>query len=238
MCRRDAVGTSAVTTTTTVSLVPQHDATEIWDGGILDLLPLVDLLILSYPEARGIVRSGHGGSATTGENDDRGNGHSDDNGSVGELNEMARFFGSVSPTTYVIVTRGVRGAAALHSGRALCYRDPPLIVKDPVDPTGAGDAFAAGFVHGFLAELLYDMDTDGDGDGVPTVTGEGEERWGESVDRSSSRRRRSRPFSDFGGAVREGLRWGCAAGTNCVLRSGASVPASRDEIVRFLALNE
>ena len=40
---------------TTISLVPQHGATEVWDGGLLDLLPLVDYLICSELEAECIA---------------------------------------------------------------------------------------------------------------------------------------------------------------------------------------
>ena len=40
--------------TTTMSLVPQHDATNEWDGGLLDLLPGIDFLILSSVEAKHI----------------------------------------------------------------------------------------------------------------------------------------------------------------------------------------
>jgi len=45
-------------TTTTISLVPQHDATEEWDGGLLDLLPLLDFVIMNELEADCISRSG------------------------------------------------------------------------------------------------------------------------------------------------------------------------------------
>jgi hypothetical protein len=38
-------------TTTTISLLPQNDATEQWDGGLLHLLPLLDFLILNELEA-------------------------------------------------------------------------------------------------------------------------------------------------------------------------------------------
>ena len=40
----------------TVSLVPQQDATDKWDGGLLDILQYIDFLILSEVEAKNITK--------------------------------------------------------------------------------------------------------------------------------------------------------------------------------------
>lgn len=51
----------------------------------------------------------------------------------------------------VVLKRGGRATLALHSGHIL--RVPPYSVEGIVDPVGAGDAFAAGFISGQLRGL-------------------------------------------------------------------------------------
>lgn len=191
--------TDRVTATTTVSLVPQHDATEEWSGGILDILPAVDFLILSELEGQSIF-----------------NQHSDtfkcsnDEKKTISLDCMARFFHSASPTTWVVLTLGEQGAVVLFEGRVILSRDAPVVVANPLDPTGAGDAFAAGFLFGSLQCLRR-------GD-IGLSEGTKEEKGAGSL----------------AGAVKEGLLWGTAVGTGCVNRSGASVPAPKDQIESLL----
>ncbi|HEU4975348.1 MAG TPA: PfkB family carbohydrate kinase [Baekduia sp.] len=48
----------------------------------------------------------------------------------------------------VVLTRGARGASVWHAGDA--YDQPPVTPDRFRDTTGAGDAFAAGFLHGWL----------------------------------------------------------------------------------------
>lgn len=161
---------------TTVSLVPQHDATEQWDGGLIDLLPLVDYLICSEVEAERIANaSGEG----------KGN----------DLHQLASFYHRASPNTCVVVTLGSRGAVALRDGKILLRQKAPVDLADPVDPTGAGDAFAAGFLHGI---------------------------------RSSSGSSAESEVADS--LLRSGLFYGCTIGTSCVMKEGASTPASSEEI--------
>ena len=40
------------TCTTTISLVPQHDASGNWDSGLMDMLPLLDFLIMNDLETQ------------------------------------------------------------------------------------------------------------------------------------------------------------------------------------------
>ena len=162
---------------TTVSLVPQHDATEQWDGGLIDLLPLVDYLICSEVEAERIANAGGEGEGN-------------------DLHQLASFYHRASPNTCVVVTLGARGAVAFRDGKIILRQKSPSIdLADLVDPTGAGDAFAAGFLHGI----------------------------------------HSRSGSSTGSEVadsllRSGLFYGCTIGTSCVMKEGASTPASSEEI--------
>ena len=112
----------------TVSLVPQHDATGIWDGGLLNVLALVDFLILSETEAKGITKYHY---------------------SAGQpfFEYAARYFYDSCPKTHVIITLGSDGCAYLYKG---AIEKVATAKKNPIDPNGAGDAFAAGFVYGFL----------------------------------------------------------------------------------------
>ena len=122
----------------TVSLVPQHDATNTWDGGLIDLLHYVDFLILSEVETKHIIKF-------KGDNDDDGE-HSD------FQHHIAEFPSFKSSQTYIIVTLGSNGAVAFWEGQ-LIYDQRTIPIDNPIDPTGAGDAFAAGFLHGFLSYI-------------------------------------------------------------------------------------
>ena len=161
---------------TTISLVPQHDATEQWDGGLVDLLPLVDYLICSEVEAANIANAGGEGEGN-------------------DLHQLASFFHRASPNTCVVVTLGARGAVALRDGKILLRQKAPVDLADPVDPTGAGDAFAAGFLHGIHG------------------------RSGSSIESEVA-----------DSLLRSGLFYGCTIGTSCVMKEGASAPASSEEI--------
>jgi sugar/nucleoside kinase (ribokinase family) len=117
-------------TTTTISLVPQHDATEEWDGSLVSLLPMLDFLIMNELEADCITRRQQ----------------RDSNDSKDAIQDWASFFAVASPDTYIIITRGAQGAVALHCGNVVAMQSAAKV--QVVDPTGAGDAFAAGFLQG------------------------------------------------------------------------------------------
>ena len=176
-------------TTTTISLVPQHDATEEWDGSLLSLLSVVDFLIMNELEADCIARRTQR-----------------DEDSKRAVREWAAFFASVSPTTYVVVTRGAHGAVALHRGHVVAAQ--PAVKVHVVDPTGAGDAFAAGFMRGLWKSrqtLSPDwMHTASDGNDWPVE------------------------------AIQQGLYWGCSVASCSVLTRGASVPSPPEQIREFL----
>lgn len=125
---------------TTISLVTQHDAGRGWDGGIDDIIPLLDFAIMNHLEAKNIVLRGqrvHGQSVLD----------SDD-----EIQNWATYFNFVSPTCNIIVTRGKQGAVVLRGGKVIA--DQAAIIVKPVDPTGAGDSFTAGFLHGIWSWKL------------------------------------------------------------------------------------
>jgi sugar/nucleoside kinase (ribokinase family) len=115
----------------TVSVVPQHDASGTWDGGLIALLPCVDFLVLNELEAKCILEHHVVGPPPAGN---------------GLLEQCASFFQSASPSTCVIVTRGALGAVVLREGTVLATQSAAKV--DLVDPTGAGDSFCAGFLFG------------------------------------------------------------------------------------------
>jgi sugar/nucleoside kinase (ribokinase family) len=104
----------------TISLDPGCDPDDCWDDGLLGLLPLVDVLLPNGVELEALTGVPDPGEALA----------SLDNG-----------------RTLAIVKLGERGAMAVVDG------DPVLItppVFAPVDTTGAGDSFNAGFLHAWL----------------------------------------------------------------------------------------
>ena len=127
----------------TISLVPQHDATEQWDGELLDLLQYIDFLILSEVEAKGISNY---------------NNTSDNTSQSDLLDHIASFFEAYKVN--VIVTLGSKGAVHIYN-RDIIHQQETTPIVNPIDPTGAGDSFAAGFLYGYLNyKTKEDTDTD------------------------------------------------------------------------------
>lgn len=104
----------------TISLDVGYDATHQWQGGIRDLLPLVDIFFPNEEEACGI----------TGESD---------------WHQALVQLAKVVP--WVAIKRGASGAT-LRWG--ILEVSQPAYPANVVDTTGAGDAFNSGFLHGWL----------------------------------------------------------------------------------------
>lgn len=171
------------------SLLCQYDATEQWDGQLLNLLPMINYLFVNELEARNIAR-GNKNTAIS---------QLDEHNENEFVMRVASFYNSVSPNTCIVLTLGPRGAYALQGGEIVARQPAPMAINNPLDPTGAGDAFIAGFMYGTLSS---------------------------SDDRQD--------VSSFAGRITRGLLYGCAVGTSCVMRSGASNPAPREEIDNIL----
>jgi sugar/nucleoside kinase (ribokinase family) len=105
-----------------VSLDPNWDPAEVWDGGLRQLLRQIDLFL---PNAEEAVR-------IAGET---------------EPEAAARSIAQNGPT--VAVKLGADGALAADAGEVV--RVTPPTVVDPIDTTGAGDSFDAGVIAGLLA---------------------------------------------------------------------------------------
>jgi sugar/nucleoside kinase (ribokinase family) len=106
----------------TTSLDPAWDPAETWDAGIEGLYDLLDILFVNRVEAAALGRDSDWRSA-------------------------ARHLGKRMPL--LVVKGGREGASVLRSGAWEEQRGFPV---DALDPTGAGDAFNAGFLFGFLAD--------------------------------------------------------------------------------------
>jgi len=104
-----------------VSLDPNWDPDETWDGGLLALLPLLDFLFVNEQEARLIGRADDALAA-------------------------ARALAATGPT--VVVKLGAAGGLLVSATDTL---RAPALARTVVDTTGAGDSFDAGFLHGLLA---------------------------------------------------------------------------------------
>ncbi|MBI3084873.1 MAG: carbohydrate kinase family protein [candidate division NC10 bacterium] len=107
----------------TTSLDPGWDPAERWDAGIAGLYPWLDVLFVNQVEASAL-----GGKA--------------------EWREGAATLGGQVST--VVVKQGRDGAGAMYFGT---WHEHPGFPVEAVDPTGAGDAFNAGFLFGRLSGL-------------------------------------------------------------------------------------
>jgi sugar/nucleoside kinase (ribokinase family) len=103
------------------SLDPDHDPTGKWDGGIWEVLSSVDFFFPNEHEALSIARTP-------------------------DLHTAANRFRSSGGTT--AIKRGADGVLAATAGRTF---STPAFPVTPVDTTGAGDSFNAGFVFRHLA---------------------------------------------------------------------------------------
>jgi sugar/nucleoside kinase (ribokinase family) len=124
----------------TISMVPQHDASGQWDGGIDRLISsCLDFILLNTLEARRII--GRNNLSTT----------PGDHEMIDRLDEwMMNYSKRLGRKTIIVVTRGPNGAIAFGNGQILAELERSVDVP-VIDPTGAGDAFAAGFIEGIWA---------------------------------------------------------------------------------------
>jgi sugar/nucleoside kinase (ribokinase family) len=104
----------------TVSLDTNWDPDELWDGGVRDLLPFIDVFLPNVNEIKAIT-----GKA--------------------RLEPAVESLANIVPT--IAVKMGEQGADAW-SGGARVHCD--AILGDVVDTIGAGDSFDAGFLFGYL----------------------------------------------------------------------------------------
>jgi sugar/nucleoside kinase (ribokinase family) len=103
-----------------VSLDTNYDPTNLWDGGLFELLSKVDVFLPNEVECRGIARA--------------------------STLEQA-IDGLIKKVSYLGVKLGRDGAILAHNANK--YTLKPIEVN-VIDTVGAGDSFDAGFIYGFL----------------------------------------------------------------------------------------
>ncbi|GAX09974.1 hypothetical protein FisN_11Lh035 [Fistulifera solaris] len=171
---------------TTISLVTQHDVSNQWDGGIDEVVSCLDFIIVNELEANRIMQRGRKDESIPPCNYD-------------PLPDWLSFWSPLNPKACIVVTRGSEGAVAFRNGTVLASLRPAVPVQ-LVDPTGAGDAFAAGFLYGIWSEH----------------------------DNDSNKTNHQNVLSAQD--IANGLQWGCAVGTASVKVRGASVPCHIESI--------
>jgi len=110
----------------TVSLDTNWDPDKVWDGGIKEILPYVDIFLPNENELMLI----------TGKNN---------------VEDALRYAGEMVPT--IAVKCGEDGAYAYCKGTIYKHDAMKITVADTV---GAGDSFNGGFIYGFLSGLSMD----------------------------------------------------------------------------------
>ncbi len=127
--QRDLVGSlptviaRARTAGLTVSIDPNGDPAGQWDGGLVTLLPDIDLFLPNEAEAMALARET-------------------------DVTGAARTLAGHGPRPLVVVKRGGSGAIAVDGAGADVRADAMPV--DAVDAIGAGDAFDAGFISAWL----------------------------------------------------------------------------------------
>ena len=114
-----------------------YDATEQW-AGMEPVLPYTDLLMPNEVELVKLAAVSRGGAAFSGTEV-----------SEGQLRAAMDFFVTARQVTMVVVTNGAKGAWACFKdsgGTIVVLHAPASDLAAVVDPTGAGDAFKAGFI--------------------------------------------------------------------------------------------
>jgi sugar/nucleoside kinase (ribokinase family) len=106
----------------TTSVDPNWDPSEGWDGGLMELLPHVDVFLPNEMEA---LRLAH----------------------ISDMGEAVTRLRARAPC--VVIKRGDRGALGARAGEVV---EVPPIPARVVDTTGAGDSFDAGFLAAFLVD--------------------------------------------------------------------------------------
>jgi sugar/nucleoside kinase (ribokinase family) len=104
----------------TTSLDPGHDPSESWGDDLVRTLRHVDVFLPNEVELRGLARTG-------------------------EVEDALRRL--ENGRTRTVGKLGREGAAALDGGR---FVRVPAFQVEPLDTTGAGDSFDAGFLHAWL----------------------------------------------------------------------------------------
>jgi sugar/nucleoside kinase (ribokinase family) len=104
----------------TTSFDPNADPALGWKEEIREVIACADILFVNEPEARQLTNRE-------------------------DVNESLRLLGET--VSCVVIKLGSKGAAAIRGNE---IEFAPGFQIEAVDTTGAGDSFAAGFVHGFL----------------------------------------------------------------------------------------
>jgi sugar/nucleoside kinase (ribokinase family) len=104
----------------TTSLDTNDDPDDLWEGGLEDILPHVDILLPNEREAIKMARA------------------NDLETAISRLSEKIET---------VVVKMGGRGAIAIQKRKRFAA---PAVSVTVVDPIGAGDSFDAGFLHQFV----------------------------------------------------------------------------------------
>ncbi len=104
----------------TTSFDPNSDPYSEWNDGIWEVLGQTDVLFLNESEALQLTR-------------------------LDEVDDALKFLGGKLPC--VVIKLGPRGAVAMRHDEVVFAHGFEV---ETVDTTGAGDSFAAGFMHGFL----------------------------------------------------------------------------------------
>ncbi len=111
---------------TTTSLDPGHDPSELWDDGLMELLPLIDQLLPNAVEARGLA-------------------------GVDRVEWAARRLADLGPE--LLVKCGADGVLAVAGDE---FTQVPAVAADLVDTVGAGDSTNAGWLCGRLRGLAVE----------------------------------------------------------------------------------
>jgi sugar/nucleoside kinase (ribokinase family) len=161
----------------------------------LNLLSLIDILFVSEGEAASITKYSE---------------EQDIAGNVDPeclMHHVAAEIQKSSPKTLVIMTLGAEGAVALQYGAIVAKKSGFTLPGPVVDATGAGDAFAAGFLAVVMEQQHQQKQQELDMFHPLFL-----DKW-----------------------LQAALQMGCALGAACVMKEGASTLLSQQDIDSYLS---
>jgi sugar/nucleoside kinase (ribokinase family) len=156
---------------------------------------------------------------------------------------MVSFFTKYNASTIYVITQGVNGAIAFRHGHIVAQVHRTVDIKSiiqslsssnnqvdhkdiVIDPTGAGDAFCAGFFHSLWQSIQYNNDDESNTN--KSATSE------HNYDNNCNNYHPTEYYWSSDTWIQDALLLGCTMGTCAVSQRGASIPPTNPKLIQIV----